>query len=56
MKPKDGFVKGYVMHVKVTMVNPLRIGSCDRKEAISGSEIGGDSSQAGIIMVAGSSF
>lgn len=52
MKPKDGFVakgpyKGFLMHVtsnKVTMVNPLRIGRCDQKEAISGSEIGADNS------------
>ncbi|KAL2341628.1 hypothetical protein Fmac_009568 [Flemingia macrophylla] len=56
MKPKDGFFKGpykgfLMMHVssssrsKLSMVNyPLRIGRCDQKEAISGSEIGADNS------------
>lgn len=47
--------KGHLMHVtstKVTMVNPLRIGSCDIKEAISGSEIGADTSPAGIMAAA----
>jgi len=48
------------MHVtssKVAMVNPLRIGRCDRKEAISGSEIGADNSPGVLpVAAAGASF
>ncbi|KAL4380882.1 hypothetical protein S83_011642 [Arachis hypogaea] len=46
MKPKDEFIKGpykgFFMHVKASMVNPLRIvvESCDQKDAMSsGSEM-----------------
>lgn len=47
-----GSHKGYHMHVRstTTMVNPLRIGRCDQKETIGGSEIGAD------IMAAAGSF
>ncbi|KOM53062.1 hypothetical protein LR48_Vigan09g172100 [Vigna angularis] len=65
MEPKDGFVvegpyKGFlIMHVtnsKVAMVNPPRIGRCDQKEAISGSEIGADNSPELVAAAAGASF
>ncbi|KAE9594882.1 hypothetical protein Lalb_Chr18g0058521 [Lupinus albus] len=64
MKPKDIFVKGpykgfFTMHVSRSskgsnMVNPMIIGSCDQKEAMSsGSEIGADRNSLRL-MVAGS--
>ncbi|ESW19386.1 hypothetical protein PHAVU_006G120500 [Phaseolus vulgaris] len=68
MIPKDAFfVKGpykgfLILHVtssKVAMVNPVRIGRCDQKEAISGSEIGADNSPgvvAAAAVAAGASF
>jgi len=42
--PYKGFLILHVTSSKVAMVNPLRIGRCDQKEAISGSEIGADNS------------
>ncbi|QCD77447.1 hypothetical protein DEO72_LG1g1071 [Vigna unguiculata] len=65
MKPKDGFVaegpykRFLIMHVtssKEAMVNSLRIGRCDQKKAISGSEIGADNSPGLVAAAAGASL
>jgi len=55
--PYKGFLIMHVTSSKVAMVNPLRIGRCDRKEAISGSEIGADNSPGVLpVAAAGASF
>ncbi|CAJ1963111.1 unnamed protein product [Sphenostylis stenocarpa] len=54
--PYKGFLIMHVTSSKVTMVNPLKIGRCDQKEAISGSEIGADNSPGVVAAAAGASF
>ncbi|KAG2395429.1 uncharacterized protein HKW66_Vig0071950 [Vigna angularis] len=54
--PYKGFLIMHVTNSKVAMVNPPRIGRCDQKEAISGSEIGADNSPELVAAAAGASF
>ncbi|WVY94877.1 hypothetical protein V8G54_033965 [Vigna mungo] len=54
--PCKGFLIMHVTSSKVAMVNPLRIGRCDQKEAISGSEIGADNSPGLVAAAAGASL